>query len=75
MRLNGEHNTWESDTWPATAQDAKEIAYLQDCEYAHIQGFCVVPDEFIVETQDYITDLEVERDTLKEEALSHDKYK
>jgi len=75
MRLNGEHNSWESDTWPASAQDAIEMAYSQDCGYAHTQGFCVVPDEVIVETQDYITELEVERDTLKEEAQDHDKYK
>jgi hypothetical protein len=75
MRLNGEHNSWEADTWPTSAQDAKEMAYAQSCEYAHVNGFCVIPDEFVVEIQDYITDLEVERDTLKEEALSHDKYK
>jgi hypothetical protein len=75
MRLNGEHNSWESDYWPTSAQEAKEMAYTQDCEYAHTQGFCVVPDGFIAETQDYITELEVERDVLKEEALSHDKYK
>jgi len=75
MRLNGEHNSWESNTWPTSSREAGEMAYTQNCVYAHTQGICIVPDEFIVETQDYITELEVERDTLKEEALSHDKYK
>ena len=75
MRLNGEHNSWESDYWPTSAQEAKEMAYTQDCEFAHVHGWCVVPDGFVVATQDYITELEVERDILKEEAQDHDKYK
>jgi hypothetical protein len=56
-------------------ESAREIADIQDCEYAHVRGHCIMPDRFVVEIQEHIVAVEIERDMLKEAALEHDAYK